>query len=70
MSEAIPTPKPRSGRPRKISNCIYKVIRRQLDKNPTLTAQKLKENNPALLQDVFVRWISIIYTKFTISQLC
>ncbi|KAG7157272.1 putative Transposable element Tc1 transposase-like 59, partial [Homarus americanus] len=50
--EDIPTPKPRSGRPRKIQNRTSKVIKRQLDKNPTLTARKLKENNPALLQDV------------------
>ena len=56
--EDIPTPKPRSGRPRKISNRTSKVIRRQLDKNPTLTAQKLKEKNHALLQDVSVRCIS------------
>ncbi|KAG7155316.1 putative Helix-turn-helix domain-containing protein 1 [Homarus americanus] len=57
--EDIPTPKPRSGRPRKIQNRTSKVIKRQLDKNPTLTARKLKENNPALLQDVFL----IIYSK-------
>ncbi|KAG7156172.1 Transposable element Tc3 transposase-like 3, partial [Homarus americanus] len=56
--EDIPTPKPRSGRPRKIQNRTSKVIKRQLDKNPTLTARKLKENNPALLQDVSVRCIS------------
>ena len=56
--EDIPIPKPRSGRPRKISNRTTKAIRRQLDKNLTLTARKLKENNHALLQDVFVRCIS------------
>ncbi|KAG7154855.1 putative Transposable element Tc1 transposase-like 52, partial [Homarus americanus] len=56
--EDIPTPKPRSGRPRKIQNRTSKVIKRQLDKNPTLTARKLKENNPALVQDVSVRCIS------------
>ena len=56
--DAIPTPKPRSGRPRKITNRTSKVIRRQLDKNPTLTARKLKESNPSLLQDVSVRCIS------------
>merc|ERR1712035_95271 len=56
--EDIPAPKPCSGRPRKISNRTFKVIRRQLDKNPTLTARKLKEKNHALLQDVSVKCIS------------
>ena len=42
---AIPIPKPHSGWPRNTSNHISKVIRRQLDKNPTLTTQNLRENN-------------------------
>ena len=37
-SETIPTPKPRSGRPRKISNRTSTAIKRQLDKDPMFTA--------------------------------
>ena len=40
--------------PRKILNSTSMVIRRHLDKDPTLTARKHKENNPGLLHDVFL----------------
>lgn len=57
-SDIFTTPKHRSSQPRKMSNRTSKVISRQLDKNPTLTARKSKESTPALLYDVSLICIS------------
>ena len=45
------------GTSKKQSPRTLKVLKRQLDKNPTLTARKLKEDNPQLLGETSVRTI-------------
>lgn len=55
--EDIPVPKPRSGRPRLISPRSLKVIARQVETSPSLTAREIKEKNPHLLSSVSVRCI-------------
>ena len=45
------------GRGRKVNSRTFGVLKRQLDANPTLTARKLKEDNPALLGDTSIRTI-------------
>ena len=55
-------------RPRKISNPISTVIRRQIDKVITLTTKKLKENNPG--HDLSVRYISYYLAKDSQYRSC
>lgn len=49
--------KKRTGRPRITSTRTLKVLKRQVDNEPRISAKELKENNPRLLQDVSVRTI-------------
>ncbi|XP_042216883.1 uncharacterized protein LOC121862631 [Homarus americanus] len=53
--EELPTPKPRSGRPRLTSPRTRKVIARQVNANPKLMARELKQANPGLFGQVFLR---------------
>ena len=53
----LPEHSRRSGRPLKISVKCLRLIRRQLDIQPTLTAKQLKEKNPKLLAGIAVRTI-------------
>lgn len=55
---SIPTPLPRSGRPRKISPRVSHKIKRSLEKDPSFTAKKIKQEYIGDLQDVSVRCIS------------
>ena len=52
-----PHPKPKAGRPRKVSQRTIKVMKRHLAATPKLTARQLKEKNPHLLADVSIRTI-------------
>ena len=54
-SDKLPTPKRTPGRPRLTSERTCKVISRQVNANPTLTARKIKETNPGLLGKVSLR---------------
>lgn len=54
---AIPTPKPRPGRPRLISPTTAKLLGRQIKANPRLTAGELKELNPQLLSRPSLRCV-------------
>lgn len=51
----VPRAKPRPGRPTKISPHTSKVIRREVVKDPTITAKEIKEDNPNLLGDAHIR---------------
>ena len=51
----IPPTKSVSGRPRKTSAVTDKLIRREVIKNPRITARELKAAHPDLLRDVAVR---------------
>ena len=53
----IPAPKPKPGRPRKVSKKTLRVIKRQLVSQPSLTAKEIKEKNPRLLADVSLRTV-------------
>ena len=57
---ALPAPRPRSGRPSKVSKATRRIISRQVTANPRLTARQLKENNPQLLGQVTIRCIQNI----------
>lgn len=56
-STTLPTPKPRSGRPSKISKRTSRVIHRQLKAKPSLTAREIKDKNPRSLDGVALRTI-------------
>lgn len=58
--EFLPVPKPRSGRPPKVSKRTKQVMNRQISANPRLTARQLKNNNPHLLNHVSVRCVQKI----------
>ena len=45
------------GRPRATAPRTLKVLRREIERNPTLTARKLKEENPDLLGDTSLRTV-------------
>ena len=53
----LPLPSSSPGRPRKTSPRTLKVLRRQVERNPGLTARQLKEQNPELLSDVAIRTV-------------
>lgn len=55
--EDPPLQKKSTRRPRKTTPRMLKVLRRQVDANPRLTAPQLKEQNPNLLRDVSVRTV-------------
>jgi len=57
-SACVPTPAKSTGRPTKINETSLRVLKRCVDVTPTLTARKLKEENPQLLGDVTVRTVS------------
>ena len=50
-----PVPKPKTGRPKKITRRTGKVLNRQVTDNPRCTARELKETNPQLLGGVSLR---------------
>ncbi|MPC94533.1 Transposable element Tc1 transposase [Portunus trituberculatus] len=54
----VPTPAMSTGRPTKISETSLRVLNQCVDVTPTLTARKLKEENPQLLGNVTVRTVS------------
>ena len=54
----VPTPAKSTGRPTKISETSLRLLKRSVDVTPTLTARKLKEENPLILGDVAVRTVS------------
>ncbi|MPC29163.1 hypothetical protein E2C01_022383 [Portunus trituberculatus] len=54
-SGQAPTPGKSNGRPTKINEISLRVLKRCVDVTPTLTARKLKEENPQLLGDVTVQ---------------
>ena len=56
-SKSLPTHAHGGGFPKKQSPRTLKLLKRQLDVNPTLTARKLKEENPQLLGETSVRTI-------------
>ena len=56
-SAGTPSHKPRSGRPRKVSQQADNIIKRSLESNPRLTARKLREENN-LFENVTVRTVS------------
>jgi hypothetical protein len=53
----VPPTKPKSGRPRKTSKGTDALLRREVRKEPCLTARQLKEIHQDLLSDVSVRCI-------------
>lgn len=53
----LPVRKPRSGRPRSTSKGTDKLIKREVLKNPRLTAAELKNIHPDVLRNVSVRTI-------------
>ena len=53
-----PTHSKPPGQPRKISSRTLQFLKRELDKNPRLTARQLKVENAALLGDVSTRTVS------------
>ena len=53
----IPKNKPITGRPRKTSKATDTLMRRELLKNPRLTASELKKAHPSLLGEVSLRTI-------------
>lgn len=55
--QAIPTPRPRSGRPKVTSPWTVNVLKRQVEPKPVLTARELKADNPRLLGDVSLRTV-------------
>lgn len=57
-SASVPTPSKSTGRPTKISETSLRLVKRLVDITPTLTARKLKEQNPLLLGKVTVRTVS------------
>ena len=55
--DSIPTPKPKTGRPRKIKPATLRLIHRQLKKDPSLTAREIKDKNTRVLGDVSLRTV-------------
>ena len=53
----VPTHKTSPGRPRKLTNRTLKIIRRQVDLNPSTSMKKVKFNNPQLLGNVSTRTV-------------
>ena len=51
------------GAKRKLSDATLKVLRREVDKSPRITARQLKENNPMLLSDVSLRTIQRVLER-------
>ena len=52
-----PVHKPRSGRGRKVSQRTLSIIKREVERDPHLTAKALREKNPTVLGDVSVRTV-------------
>ena len=46
------------GRPHLVSSCTVRLVERQVEKNPCITSQELKEKNPKLLGKVSDRTVS------------
>lgn len=57
-SAEAPAPGKSTGRPTKINETTLRLLKRSVDVTPTLTARKLKEENPLLLSEVTVRSVS------------
>ena len=53
-----PTHKERGHRPKKTSSRAENILKRDIEKNPRLTARKVKENNPGVFSGVSVRTVS------------
>ena len=51
----LPLQVKRAGLPRKTSKKTLKLLQRQVEAEPRITAKELKEKNPQLLQQVYVR---------------
>ncbi|XP_068240528.1 uncharacterized protein [Palaemon carinicauda] len=56
-ADAIPVPKPKSGRPKKIKPATLRLIHRQLKQDPSLTAREIKDKNSRLLGEVSLRTV-------------
>ena len=55
--ESTPAPKPKTGRPRKVSKTTLRLVHRQLKADPSLTAKEIKDKNSRVLGDVSLRTI-------------
>ncbi|KAG7172092.1 putative winged helix-turn-helix domain containing protein 6 [Homarus americanus] len=55
--DVLPSPLPKSGRPKLLSPRTLKVISRQVRSNPSLTARDVKERNPCLLSHISLRCV-------------
>ena len=55
--DALPAPKPKTGRPKLVSPRTLKVISRQVKAEPFLTARQVKEKNPGLLSHCSLRCV-------------
>lgn len=55
--QVLPVPKSRPGRPKLVSPRTQKVLKKQVNENPRLTARELKQRNPQSLSHVSVRTI-------------
>ena len=61
--DTVPMPKHGERKPLKIFPKTLKLIKRQLDLNPRITAKQLKEQNPRLLRGITVCTIQRIFRK-------
>ncbi|XP_068224119.1 uncharacterized protein [Palaemon carinicauda] len=57
VGDKVPVHKHAGGKALKISPKTLKLLKRQLDVTPSITAKELKNNNPKLLGDVSIRKI-------------
>ena len=55
---AIPSQKKTSGRPHKTSKHVDNILKRELEEDPHISAQKIKENNIDLFSELSVRTVS------------
>ena len=54
----IPSQKKPSGRPHKTSKHVDNVLKRELEKDPHISAWKIKKNNTGLFSELSVRTVS------------
>ena len=45
----LPTQKKRPGKPKKTGKLVVNIVKRELEKNPRVSARKVKQNNPEII---------------------
>ena len=63
----LPTQKKRPGRPKKTGKRAVNIVKRELEKNPRVSARKVKQNNPEIFGECLVNYELITAASQTLG---